>query len=53
MLGSNAVIKLVSTDVKVLGTILVNFDKIKIGLDVETNLVYLDGYFDGYNGDKL
>ena len=44
---------LVSTDGNVLGTILGNVDRIILGLDVGTEIGYLDGFFDGYNYDKL
>ena len=40
-------IKLVSTDGNRLGAILGNVDSIILGLDVRTELGYLDGSFDG------
>ena len=49
MLGSDEGIKLGSTGVKVLGTILGDADVITLGLDVIIELVSLDGSFDGSN----
>ena len=46
VIGSDECIKLGSTDGKFLGTILGNVDGIILGLDVGTELVYLDGSFD-------
>ena len=46
MLGSNEGIKLVSTDGKVLGTIIVNAYGITLGVDVVTELISLDLSFD-------
>ena len=46
-------IKLVTTDSKVLGTLLENVDGITLRLDVGTELGYLDGPFDGSNDGKL
>ena len=53
MIGSDEGIKLESTDVKVIGYVLVNLDGITIGLDVGPELGYLYGLFDGYNYGKL
>ena len=44
---------MVSTDCKVLVTVLRNVDGITIGIDVKTELGHLDGPFDGSNDDKL
>ena len=51
MLGSDEGITLVSTDGKILGTILGNVDGIKLRLYFGTDLgtLSLDGYFDGSN----
>ena len=49
MLGSDGGIILVSTDGKVLGTILADIDEITLGIDFGTDLLYLDGSFDGSN----
>ena len=51
MLGSDEVITLVSTDGKILGTILGNVDGIKLRLYFGTDLgtLSLDGYSDGSN----
>ena len=46
-------IKLVTTDSKVLGTLLENVDGITLRLDVGTELGYLYGPFDGSNDGKL
>ena len=35
-----------------LGTIIGNLDEITLGLDVETEMGYLDGSFDSYNDYK-
>ena len=48
-IGSDEGNKLGSTDGKVIENILVNVDVIILGLDVVTDLVSLDGYFDVYN----
>ena len=53
VLVSDEGIKLISTAGKVLGTVLVNVDGITLGLDVRTYLGLLDGYFDGFNDEKL
>ena len=53
VLGSDEGIKLGSTYVKVLGTILEDVDGIIPGLDVETDLGYLDVSFDCSNDGKL
>ena len=52
-LRSEKGIKLGSTDVKVLGTILVNIDGITLGLDIGTELGSLDGSFYGSNDGNL
>ena len=44
---------MVSNDGKVLVTILVNIDGITLGIDVGTELVALDGYFDVSNDGRL
>ena len=36
-----------------IGTILVNVDGIILGIDVGTDLGYLDGSLDGYNNDNI
>ena len=43
VLGSDEGIKLVSTDGKVLGTILESVDESTLGLDIGTYLGFLDG----------
>ena len=53
MIGSSKFIKLVSTDVKVLGTIFVYADVIILGLDIGTEIGSLYGYFDSSNDGKL
>ena len=53
VLGYDEVIKLVSTDGKVFGTILVNVDKITPWLDIGIELGFFDELFDGYNDGKL
>ena len=53
LLGSDEGIKLLSTDGKMLGTIRVNVYGITLGLDVGTELGFLDGSFYGSNGGKL
>ena len=53
VLGSDEVINLVLYDSKVIFTILRNVDGITLGLDVETQLGYLDVPFDGSNNDNL
>ena len=53
VLGSNKGIKLVSTDVKVIGNIIVNVYLIKPGIDVGTYLGSLDVSFDGSNDGKI
>ena len=53
MLGSFEVIKLVSTNSKVLGTILEDIDEITLGIDIETYLSSLYGSFDASNDVKL
>ena len=45
VLGSDEGIKLVLSDCKALGTILGNVDEITLGIDVGTDLGYLDGSF--------
>ena len=52
-LGSDEGIKLVSTDVKVPGAILLNVYGIILGLNIGTELGFLDVSFDGSNDDKL
>ena len=49
MLGSDEGIKLGFTYGKVVGTILGNVDRITLGLDIGTELVFLDEYFDCSN----
>ena len=49
MLGSDEGIKLGYTDGKVFGTILGNVDIITLGIDIGTELGFLDGSFDGSN----
>ena len=49
VLVSNEGIKLVSTDGKVLGTILINVYGITLGTDVGTEMGSLDGSFYGSN----
>ena len=51
--GSDEVIKLGLTYVNVIGIICGNAYGITLGLDVETELGYLDVYFDGSNYGKL
>ena len=53
MIGSDEGIRIGSTDVKVIGAIHGNLDGIILGLDVGTEMVTLDGSFDGYNDMKL
>ena len=53
VLGSYEVIKLGLSDVKVIGTILVNVDVIALGIDVGIELGSLDGSFDGSNDGNL
>ena len=53
VLESDGCIKLVSTDSKVLGTILGNLDGITLRIDVGTELSSLDLSFDGYNDNTL
>ena len=53
MLGSDEDIKLGLSDGKVIGTILGNVDGITLGIDVRTEMDYLDGSFDGSSGSKL
>ena len=53
MLGSDEGIKLGSTHVEVVGTLLVNVYGITLGIDVGKELVSLNVSFDGSNGDKL
>ena len=53
MLGSDEGIKLVSTNGKLLSTIIGNVYGITTGLDVGTELGYLDGSYVGFNDDKL
>ena len=52
-LNSNEGIKLVSTDENFIGPILGNVDEITIGIDVGTELGYLDGSFGGSNYGKI
>ena len=49
VLGYNEVIKLVSSYGKVISNILGNVEGIVLGIDVGTELVSLDVYFDGSN----
>ena len=51
--GSYEGIKLVCIDGKVLGSILVNVDRITLGLDIGTELGFLYGSFDGFNKGRL
>ena len=53
VIGSDEGIKLVSTDGKLLGTIIGHLYGIKIGLDVGTDMVSLNGSFGGSNYGKL
>ena len=53
VLGSDEVIKLGYTDVKVIGNILVDVDMIKPGFDAGTDLGSFGGSFDGSNYGKL
>ena len=53
VLGSYEGIKLGSTDGKVFGTTLVNVDIITLGIDIGTEMGFLDVSFDGYNEGKL
>ena len=48
MIGSDECIKLVSTDTKVLVTILGNVYGIKVIMDFGTEIVSLDASFDGF-----
>ena len=52
-LGSNEGIKLGLSGSEVIGTILGNVDRITPGIDIETYMVSLDGYFDSYNDGKF
>ena len=53
VIGSDEVIKMVLIYGKLLGTVVVNVDVITFGVDVVTELVSLDGYFDDSNDGKL
>ena len=53
VLHADEVIKLGSTDGKVLGTILGNVDRIKLRIDVGIELGSLDGSFDGSNDGNI
>ena len=53
VLGYDEGIKLGLSDDKFLGTILLNVYGIIFGIDVGTEVVSLDGSFDGYNDFKL
>ena len=53
LIGSDEGIKMGISYGKVLGTILGNVDGITFAIDVVTELVSLDVYFDGSNDDKL
>ena len=53
MFGSDDSIKLGYTDSKLIGTIVGNIYKITLGIDVGTELVYLDGSFDGSNDGNI
>ena len=53
VLGYDEGIKLGSTDGKVFGTILGNVYRITLGIDIGTELGFLDGSFDALNADKL
>ena len=53
VLGSDKGIKLGYTDGKVLGNILGNVDGITLGIDVVTNMGYLDVSFDGSDDIKI
>ena len=52
LLGCNEGIKLGSSDGKVIGTILGNVDGNTLELDFGTELIFIYGYFDGYNDGK-
>ena len=51
--GYNEGIEMVSTDVKVLGTLLWDVDEITLEVDVGTDMGFLDGSFDGSNDINL
>ena len=53
MLGSDEGIKLGSNDGKLFGTILLNIDRITLGVDIGNELGFLDGSFGGSNEGKL
>ena len=53
VIGSDEDIKMVFSDVKVLGTIPRNVDGISLGHDVGTELGFLDGSFDGSNDENI
>ena len=53
MLGSDEGIKMGFFDGEVLVNIIGNVDGITLGIDVRTDLVSLDEYFDGCNGGNL
>ena len=53
VLGSDEGIKPGFSDGEVLVTILVNVDRITLGIDVEIEMGSLDGYFDGSNDGKF
>ena len=52
-MASDEVIKLGLSYGKVIDTILGNLDGVILGIDDETNLVYLDESFDDYNESKV
>ena len=52
-LGTNVDNELGLSDWKVLGTTLENVDRITLGIDIGTELCYLNGFFDGSNDGKL
>ena len=53
MIGYNECINLRSANSKVLGTILGNVDGFTFGSDVETQMGYLDGYFDSSDDSRI
>ena len=52
-LGSDECIKLISTDGKVVGTILGDFFGVTLGLDDETDMGSLDIFFDCFNDGNI
>ena len=53
MLGYDKDIKMGYTGGRVIGTILGNVDRIILGIDIGTELVFLDGSLDGSNEGKI